>query len=323
MRNIRVAGARDRRDKGRESEGLMALRDWFWILVLGISWGGAFFFNEILLRELGPLWIGAGRVGVGAAATWVFLIATGRLVALPGRTLGQLSVHGMLMFGAPLTIFPIGQQATTSGAAGVVNAMTPIMVVIVSHLWPGGERATPIKTAGVMLGFLGILMLSIPALRGEGDSRLWGLLFLLAAPLSYGLALNYVRRLAGLDPVIMLAWALSFAALGVGAVALVFEGEPGMLSLAGWGALLATGVALTSVAFLIFFTLLPRVGATNLSTVTFIAPVSAVFLGVAFLGESLGVWKIAGMVGIFAGLLLIDGRILQWLGIGSKDQPTG
>ena len=303
----------------------MAPRDWLWIVVLGMAWGGAFFFNEILLRDLGPLWVGTGRVGVAALATWLFVFATGRSGAVSWRTLRQMGIHGVLMYGLPFTIYPVGQQAITSGAAGIINAMTPIMVVIVSHFWPGGERATWAKSAGVAAGFCGILFLTVPAMRGEGGSALWGLVFTLAAPLCYGLALNYVRRLKGSDPVVMLAWSLSFATLAVGAVALPVEGWPAGLGPDAWGALLVIGVVLTSVAFIIFYWLLPRVGATSLSTVTFIAPVSAVFLGVAFLGESVGVWKLAGMAAIFAGLLLIDGRLFRWLaGAGAaKDQPMG
>ncbi|MEL7025999.1 MAG: DMT family transporter [Pseudomonadota bacterium] len=303
----------------------MTFRDWAWIVILGTAWGGAFFFNEVLLRDLGPLWVGTARVGMGAVAMWIYVIATGRSGVVSGLMLGQLGVHGLLMYGLPFTIYPIGQQVITSGAAGIINAMTPIMIVIVSHFWPGGERATRLKSAGIAVGFLGIVLLTIPALQGQGESALWGLLFVLTAPFCYGLALNYVRRLKGLDPVVMLTWSLTFATLGIGAVALPMEGVPPMLDLSGWAALFVIGVILTALAFVIFYWLLPRVGATSLSTVTFIAPVSAVFLGVAFLDETVDIWKVAGMVTIFVGLLLIDGRIARWFGGGPKpkDQPTG
>ncbi len=301
----------------------MTFKDWLWIAILGLAWGGAFFFNEILLRDLGPLWVGAGRVGVAALAMWVYVLATGRSAGLGPRGLGQMAVHGMLMYGLPFTIYPIGQQVITSGAAGIINAMTPIMVVIVGHFWPGGERATLAKSAGVAVGFTGIILLTVPALQGQGQSALWGLLFVLTAPFSYGLALNYVRRLRGVDPLVMLAWSLTFATLGVGTVALLGEGRPGGLTPEGWGSLFVSGVVLTALAFGIFYWLLPRVGATSLSTVTFIAPISAVCLGIAFLGEKLDIWKVAGMGAIFVGLLLIDGRALRVMGRGAKDQPNG
>lgn len=324
MRNIRVAGALRRREKGA-GDFSMAARDWFWIVILGIGWGSTFYFNEVLLRELGPVTVSAGRVGVAALATWAFVIATGRRAAYPGRTMVDFGVHGMLMYGIPFAIYPVGQQVITAGAAGIINAMTPIMIVIVSHFWPGGERATWSKSLGVAAGFFGILLLTVPAMQGQGSSDLSGLLFVLLAPLSYGLAMNYVRRLRGTDPVAMLAWSLTFATLGIGTVALLREGLPGGIGGETLFALLFLGMVLTSLSFIIFYWLLPRVGATSISTVTFIAPVSAVFLGVALLGETVDGWKIGGMAAIFVGLLMIDGRLFRWIGRvpGPKDQPGG
>lgn len=313
MRNIRVAARGSRREKGKNEGMAMSARDWFWVALLGIGWGATFYFNEVLLRELGPVSLAAGRIGVAALTMWALVLATGRRVRVPLPTFGRMCVLGGLMFGLPFTIYPLGQQAITSGAAGIINAMTPIMVVIVSHFWPGGERASRAKSAGVVAGFCGIVLLSVPAMRGEGSSALWGLMLTLLAPLCYGTAVNYVRRLAGTDPWVMLTWAFTFAASGLAVVALVREGAPGRIGAEAVLSLAVLGMVLTALAFIAFFWLLPRIGATNISTVTFIAPVSAVFLGATLLGETVDGWKLAGMAAIFAGLLLIDGRLLRWM----------
>lgn len=301
----------------------MTLRDWFFVTLMGIGWGATFYFNEVLLRELGPVTVSAGRVGAAALTMWGLVLVTGRRVLLPPKVVLQMAVLGALMFGIPFTIYPLGQQVITASAAGIINAMTPIMVVIVSHLWPGGEQATWRKSAGVVAGFSGIVLLSIPAIRGEGDNLLLGLIFTLLAPLCYGLAVNYVRRLKGADPWVLLTWAFTFAGCALVVLALVHEGTPQISAGETWAALAIVGPVLTALPFMLFFSMLPRVGPTNLSTVTFIAPVSAVFLGVAVLGEGLGIWKLMGMFAIFVGLLLIDGRVLEVLRRPRKDQPNG
>ena len=61
----------------------MPLRYWALILFLGAVWGGSFFFNAILIREIDPLWVSAGRVTIGATICWVYFLATRRL--LPKR----------------------------------------------------------------------------------------------------------------------------------------------------------------------------------------------------------------------------------------------
>ncbi|MEO1238708.1 MAG: DMT family transporter [Pseudomonadota bacterium] len=301
----------------------MTVKDWFWLTVLGIGWGSTFFFNAVLLDAMGPVSVSLSRIGLAAVTMWVLVIATGRRPWVPVPVLGAMAGVGFLMFGLPFTIYPVGQQVITAGAAGIINAMTPVMVVIVSHFWPGGERATWAKSMGVVAGFAGIVLLSVPAMRGEGSSALWGLMFTLLAPLCYGTAVNYVRRLSGVDPWVMLAWAFTIAALALALVVALREGVPGGLTLGTLGSMAFLGVVLTALAFIVFFAMLPRVGATNMSTVTFIAPVSAVLLGVLFLGETVDVWKAAGMVAIFVGLLLIDGRVLRAMRPGPKDQPNG
>ncbi|MBT8408541.1 MAG: DMT family transporter [Alphaproteobacteria bacterium] len=302
----------------------MLFRYWLIIIALGLGWGSSFYFNEVLLRELGPLSVSVGRVGIGAIGTWIYVLALRKTVNLSPRIVGQMAVMGVLSFGAPFALYPLSQTYIPSGAAGIINAMTPIMVVIVSHLWPGGERATWIKSLGVLCGFGGIVLLALPALQGGNGAALLGTLVALAAPVCYAVSLNYVRRLSGVDQTVMLAVALSFASFALAPIALATDGVPQITLAQTWAALLVLGLVLTSATFIIFYWLLPRVGATNISTVTFIAPVSAVLLGTFILNEALGLTHFLGMAAIFAGLLLIDGKLMGRLRrTAAKDQPSG
>lgn len=303
----------------------MTLRYWLVIFLLGMGWGSSFFFNEILLRELGPITVGLGRVAMGALGCWIWLLMRRKPWAVPRAALVQLGVFGLFQYAIPLTIYPVMQQFITSSAAGIVNAITPIMVVLVSHVWPGGERATPAKTAGVVFGFLGIVVMTIPSFQGQGASNPWALIATVSAPLCYGVALNLLRRMDAMDRTVLTAWSLSFGALLIAPLALWAEGTPAITRTETWGALAFIGFVLTSASFIILFWLIPIVGGTTASTITFIAPISAVLLGVLVLSEEVGVFHIAGMALIFAGLLFIDGRLMRRVGIGrvADVQPKG
>lgn len=292
----------------------MPFRYWALILILGIGWGSSMFFNELLVRELGPLQTALGRVGLGALGCWVWLWFRRRPVGVPPGFLRDAFVFGLLQYAVPLAVFPAAQAHITSGEAGIVNAMTPVMVVIISHLWPGGERATVLKTLGVLCGFGGIVALVSPALNEGAGQEFRALVFCMIAPLCYGIAINWVRRLRAVEPAVMTAWSLSAAALTLAPLALLTEGLPHIQRAGTWGALLFIGFVLTSAAFLLLFWLLPRVGATTTSTITFITPVSAVLLGVLFLNEHLQAAHLVGMAAIFAGLVLIDGRLIRRAG---------
>lgn len=303
----------------------MALKYWLVICVLGIGWGMSFMFNAILLRELGPLSVSLGRVAFGALGCWIYVIAARMPVHLTlGRAIGLLG-FGALSYAAPFAFYALGQQHIASGVAGIVNATTPAFAVIVSHFWPGSERATLLKSLGVLCGFIGIVVLSVPILRNGETSQFWAVLLTLCAPICYAFSVNIARAFRDMQPVVLVALALTGAALAILPLALWREGLPVIERTETWLSLLMIGFVLTSAAFIAFYWLLPRVGPTNISTVTLIAPVSALILGTWVLGETLQPEHLMGMAAIFAGLLLIDGRLVRrlWPQLARKDQPKG
>ncbi len=289
----------------------MPVRYWLLIFVLGIGWGSSFFFNEILLRELGPMGVSMGRVGFGAAGCWIWLLLRRKPLGVPLASLWILGIFGLFQYAIPLTVFPITQQFITSSAAGIVNATTPIMVVIVSHFWPGGEQANLRKSIGVGFGFLGILIVASPSFQGQGESNPWALLATLAAPLCYGIALNLVRRMDEMNRTLMTAWSLTLGTILVAPIALWVEGVPQISQHETWAALLIIGFVLTAGAFILLFWLIPRVGGTTASTITYITPISAILLGVLFLQEQLFIEQLIGAATILFGLVIVDGRLVH------------
>lgn len=289
----------------------MTLKEWLVIITLGIGWGMSFVFNEILLRELGPVTVSLGRVSLGALGCWVWVLMRRKQVPVTLRLALEMLVFGAISFAFPFAIYALGQQSISAGVAGIINAMTPGMVVLISHFWPGGERATGAKTAGVAFGFLGIVILAWPVLQRGEASAFWAIVITIGAPICYGISGNMARRYKAIDPAVLAALALSGASVLIAPLAIWHDGWPVVTRAETWGALMMIGFVLTSASFVAFYWVLPRIGATNTSTVTFIAPVSAVSLGVWFLGQPLAIEHILGMAAIFCGLLLIDGRILR------------
>lgn len=220
-------------------------------------------------------------------------------------------VLGILGYTIPFALFPLSQEYLAAGVAAIVNAMTPIMTVLVSHYWPGGEKANWSKFLGVIAGFLGVVVLAAPALSADGTSQIWAIGACLTATLCYAVSLNYTRSLGEIDPSAFAACALTGATLGAVPLAFYAHGVPVLVTAEGWFSIIAIGLVATAFAFQIMYRILPRIGATNFSVVTFIAPVSAIILGIAFLEETILPSHILGMLGIFIGLLLIDGRIVQ------------
>ena len=291
----------------------MPIRYWALIIMLGAIWGCSFLFNAVLIREISPLWVSAGRVTIGAVICWAFFFAMRRKAPSDWRIYAQLVVLGILNYAIPFALFPWSEEHLASGIVGVINGMTPMTTVIVSQLWPGGEKASWNKIVGVLVGLAGAVILASPALAQGVSGQALAYLAALGATLCYALTLNYARRFKAVDSTVVASSSLTAAALIMIPVALLFSGVPVISKTETWASLFGIGVFSTSFSFLLVYWLLPKVGATNLSLNTFITPISAIILGVLILHESFLPVHVIGIVVIFLGLVFIDGRLVRRL----------
>jgi drug/metabolite transporter (DMT)-like permease len=294
----------------------MGRREWALFAILSLLWGASFFFYKVLVSELGPFTIVFGRVLIAALVLNVLLLARGeKLPATFAEWRGYL-VMAALNNVIPFALIAYGEKQISSGLASIINAMTPIFTVLVAHWATHNEKLSWNKAAGVGLGFAGVIILIGPsALNDIGGGNMIGELACLAATISYGFGGVYSRRFAGQPLIKVVGTQMTAATLLVVPLAALFE-QPWTLpmpSLSLWGALFGIALLSTVVAYLLFFRILARSGATNTSLITFLLPISAVLLGVAFLGEQISTSAIAGMLVIGLGLAAIDGRPLQWL----------
>lgn len=289
----------------------MPLRYWLLIIVLGAVWGGSFLFNAVLIREISPLWVSAGRVTIGAAICWLYFIGTRRKLPADRRIYPQLVFLGIINYAIPFALFPYAEQELASGIVGVINGLTPMTTVIISQLWPGGEKATWNKIAGVLIGFAGAILLASPSFGEGAQGQVLAMLAALLATLCYAVTLNYARRFKDIDSATIASTSLTAAALVMVPVALIFSGIPVITRAETWASLFGIGVLSTSFSFLLVYWLLPRVGATNLSLNTFITPISAILLGFLVLHERLLPVHFLGIAVIFVGLIFIDGRLVK------------
>ncbi|MFC1457526.1 DMT family transporter [Microvirga arabica] len=308
----------------------MTASDWALLIALSVVWGGSFLFVGIAVKELPPLTIVASRVGMGAVA----LLAVLRLMGLqlPRTRQAWAAFLGMSILNnvIPFTLIVWGQSHIASGLASILNATTPLFTVIVAHYLTADEHLTGQKFAGVIVGFFGVAVMIGAAAMAAWDTSILAQLAILGAALSYGFSGVFGRRFKtlGIPPLATAAGQVTVSSALLLPVALIVD-RPWTLGLPSTEAILslaALGLVSTAFAYLIFFRLLARAGATNVGLVTFLIPVSAILLGVLVLGETLAARHVAGMALIGAGLILIDGRAVSALNArftGKRLAPRG
>ena len=291
----------------------MTASDWALLAVLSIVWGGSFLFNGVAVRELPPVTIVALRVMTAALA--LLLALRFMKVSLPRSRQAWTAFLGMSILNnvIPFTLIVWGQSHIASGLASILNATTPLFTVIVAHYLTDDERLTGQRLAGVVVGFVGVAVMIGAAAFASLDASILAQLAVLGAALSYGLSGVFGRRFKtmGIPPLATAAGQVTVSSAILLPTALIVD-RPWTLAMPSTGAVLslaALGLVSTAFAYLIFFRLLARAGATNVGLVTFLIPVSAILLGVLVLGETLAMRHVVGMALIGAGLILIDGRV--------------
>lgn len=280
---------------------------------LSLLWGGSFFFLHLALESLPPFTIVLGRVGFAAILLYGYMRAKG--LALPtGRGVWtSFFIVAVFANALPFVMFAYGQQSISSGLASILNATTPLWGVLVAHFFTDDERATPGKIAGVALGLTGVVaMTGSDALAGLGSNVL-GQAACLVATFSYAISGVYSRRFKsmGISPLAVATGQLAAATLLILPFAILVE-QPWTLPMPStrsiWG-MIGIVTLSTTFAYVLFFRLIESAGASNTLLVTFLIPVTAIFLGVTFLGEVIELKHIIGTAFIMLGLVTIDGRL--------------
>jgi drug/metabolite transporter (DMT)-like permease len=291
--------------------------DWVMLITLATVWGGSFLFNAILVAELPVITIVAIRVTVAALALWGFVRVTGRKIPTAPQVWGALLFLGVLNNAIPFSLIVQGQTQITSGLASILNATTPFFTILVAGFFLTDERFSVLRVLGVVVGFSGVILMVGPEALGSLGADFWAQICALGAALSYGFASVFGRRFRELkvDPVMVATGQVTMSSLVLWPIALWIDGPQDILGLSFNAAASMFGLAVlcTSFAYILYFRILERAGATNISLVTFLVPISAIILGVLVLGESIFIKEIIGMTLIGLGLAIIDGRLFQRL----------
>jgi drug/metabolite transporter (DMT)-like permease len=292
---------------------LMTASDWAILVLLSFLWGGSFLFAKIAVAEVPPFTIVLIRVAGGALVLAVAVKFLGLGMPRERAVWARFLTLSMLSNVIPFSLIVYGQTQIGAGLASILNATTPLFTLIVTHLVTQDEKLTPMRLAGVMAGFAGVTIMLGPSAASGLSGPLLAQLAVLLAAFSYGWAGWYGRRLTGLHPLQAALGQVTTSSLVMLPLALLVE-HPWALpmpSTAAVASLAGLAIFSTALAYGLYFRVLARVGAGNASLVTFLIPPSALLMGIVFLDEHLTLWQGAGMVGIGAGLALVDGRLIR------------
>jgi drug/metabolite transporter (DMT)-like permease len=292
----------------------MGSAEWAMLILLSVVWGGSFFFYAIAIQGLPTFTIVFLRVSLGSIGLWLCAWAMGLLPLREPGLWRSFFIMGLINNAIPFSLIVWGQREVASGLAAILNATTPFFTVLAANMLTADEKLSWNRLLGAIIGLSGVAAMMGTDIWGQPGS-LVAQFAIIAASVSYGFASVFGRRFATIPPLITAAGQTAGSSLILFPIMLAVD-MPWRLSsppLAIWAAIIGLAILCTSLAYILYFTILKRSGATNIVLVTFLVPASAILLGIAFLGETLDIHHIVGMATIAIGLALIDGRLLTFL----------
>lgn len=268
--------------------------------LLGAIWGASFMFMRVAAPEFGSTPLVAIRLGLGAAILLPFLWRERR--AFDRQLWPRLALIGAINSAIPFTLFAWAAQRAPAGVGAITNSMAVLFAALVAFLFYG-EKIGARRAVALIAGFAGVIVLA----SGKVGGASIGLPVAAGtfAAFLYGIGGNLVKRhLAGLPATAVAAATLSCAALMTAPFAIA-QWPQHAVSAKSWGAVATLGVLCTGIAFVMFYRLIARIGASRAATTTYLVPLFGVGWAWLLLDEPLT------MTMVVAGVLILGSVVLS------------
>lgn len=285
----------------------MKPRDLLDLTLLAALWGGSFLFMRYAVPDFGvvPLiWL---RVALASVCLLPLLLLKRQFGALRQQA-GALTVMSLFNSGLPFLLIAWATLSITAGLASIMNAMTPVFTALIGALWLG-DRLDGRRGLGLLLGLAGVALLAADKADFRPGGSGWAIVAMLLATACYGFAANHTRRYLQGVPALVNATGTQLVSALVLLPPALWSWPERMPGLGPWLAALVLGVACSALAYLLFFRLIARVGASRAVTVTFLVPVFGTLWGALFLGEPVTASMLAGGAVVLLGTGLATGVI--------------
>ncbi len=280
---------------------------WGLLLLLGLIWGSSFILIKQGLTAFSAAEVGALRIA--SASVFLVPVALPALHSLSRRHLTLLAFIGLFGSLGPAFLFAFAQTQLSSSVTGILNAVTPLNVLLLGAAFFGRSITRP-ELVGLGAGLVGTVILMLAGSSGSLGGINYYALLIIAATICYGFNTNIIKNYLGdLKPTVITAVSLLLAGPAAVFYLLSVPGfaEKAVSGAARWPllAMVLLGVVGTALALIMFNKLVQIRTAVFASSVTYLVPMVAIGWGVLD-GESLSVWHLVGMGAILGGVYVAN-----------------
>ena len=277
----------------------MSIKSFLELLLLAAIWGASFLFMRIAAPVLGPVWLIELRVLIAGLVLLPVLAAAGKLSELR-RYWKPLLILGIINSAMPFTLLAYASVYLPAGLTSILNATTPLFGLVVAFFWLG-EKLTPVRIIGFIMGFSGVVVLIGWENSGETGLSFTAVIAALLASLFYAFGAPFARQKLGAATPLTVTTGSQLAAALFLLPVVPFTAPPSNPPLNVLLVALALAVLSTAFAYIIYFHLIQTAGSSTALTVTYLVPLSAMIWAFIFLGEPITPAMIVGSALILTG----------------------
>lgn len=270
-------------------------------------WGSSFVGIKAGLAYFPAVLFAAFRYDLAAVLLFVYAIATTDRIRPRGVAEWiDVAVSGALIIGAFQALLFLGEQFTTSAAAAILVSTSPILVSGFSHLLLPTERLSLFGLSGLVVGFVGVAVITRPDPSTLLAGSFLGELLIVAAAVCFAFG-SVLTRVVEADVSLGVesreAWAMSIGAvlMHIASAGLGESFAAIQWTASGLTALVYLAVIPSAVGYLVYFDLLDRLGPIDVNLVSHANPVFAALIGWLVLGERPSIVMVAGFGVVFCG----------------------
>ncbi|WP_243042202.1 DMT family transporter [Dyella sedimenti] len=278
------------------------------LLLLGAIWGASFLFMRMGADEFGGMALADMRA-IGAAVCSIPLLTRPRLAEM--RTHWRdIAVIGLANSALPFVLFSYAAQSLPAGVSAISDAIAPLLVALSGWLWLG-EKLSAMRASGLVIGLTGVVWLVAGTVGFGGGHRAsgWAMAACVGANVCYTFGAHYSQRcLRGVTP-LSVATGSQLAAAVMLLPFTVWLWPAKTPGLPAWLAALGLAALCTSLAYVLFYGLMVRIGAARSMAVLYLIPVFGVLWGLLFLREPVTLAMAGGCAVILLGVALTTGLL--------------
>ena len=286
------------------------MKNAFLWITLSLIWSSSYLAIKIGIITIQPLTLVAIRMLIGTSLMLIILRLWSLTLPTDLRSWAILLVSGMMGNIVPFSLISYGEIHINSGLAALLMGIAPVVTVLLAPLIHPDEVLNRNIITGITIGFLGLIVLIGPgALQGLGD-HVTGQLAVFAAALCYAFTTLFARKYARLPALVMATGSMLIGTVIITITAFIFEAplQSGLTADRSMLAALYLGLFPTALATLIYFYLVPKIGAARMSQVNFVVPVAGALIGVVALNETLTPNMVIALALILTAVFLVTYR---------------